>query len=156
MGGTNMGAGIELAYKLKDPSRATWIIVMTDGVSNIGAYQTPDSFKELSRRRPLNSRIITLGYGTEFNAEILKNLGEYTQFDNQEQIATVFGSLAFEVMNTWGFNARISILNKPDEYQMLKIVIGQEDIGSLYPDKIFRYGCVFGPTDLKTFKESKD
>lgn len=96
-GSTNMGAGIELAYSLCTDALASWIIVFTDGESNKGKFQSIEAFSQLENRKPVHSKIISLGYGTDFDAKILDTIGDFTYLQNQESIPGFMGALSHEV-----------------------------------------------------------
>lgn len=129
---TNMGAGIELAYTLVDPAKVTWIVVLTDGVSNKGVHQTPESFKALASRAPFSSRLLTIGYGEDFDAEILNSIGDFTHLESSEQIPILMGALAHEVSTASMFNV---FIDTPNEY-----VFGQSSVGVLSNERTFLAG----------------
>lgn len=134
---TNMGAGIEMAYTLVDPTKVTWIVVLTDGVSNKGLHQTPESFKALASRAPPSSRLLTIGYGEDFDVEILNSIGDFTHLENSEQIPILMGALAHEVSTASMFNVFIGVDGSPNEY-----VFGQSSVGVLSNERFFLAGFV--------------
>lgn len=145
-GGTNMGAGVELAYSHVTPEVPTWVIVMTDGLSNDGLYQHRDSFKELAAKAPRLTNIVTLGYGSEFDVDTLVNLGEFTYVADQEKIPGVFGSLSNEILTSWGMKAQITTKGNS--------IIGRSNVGILFPDKKYTFATVRGEgTEEKEFAE---
>ena len=136
---TNMGAGIELAFSLSDPERCTWIVVMTDGISNHGKYQCRESFQRLRDMAPNNTRIVTLGYGKSFNTKVLTIMGEFTYIETKEQIPMVFGSIANELKHTWGFGAYWKMTGNVPIY---KYIIGSPKFGCLYQQREFTTGII--------------
>ena len=150
---TNMGAGLLLAFDRTSVNKATWIVVMTDGHCNRGLYRTCDSFKRLLAKCPQNTQIVTLGYGKNFQPDILQVLGDFTYIEDEEAIPTVLGSLANEFMTSWGFKAKF-IIPEYDNQQITsnsfakdetvwgRVIIGQKDIGALYDQREVAYGYV--------------
>lgn len=96
-GSTNMGDGITTAINRVDPKKATWMVVFTDGESNRGSHQSIDSFRELARRVPPNVKVITIGYGTDYNPDVLTTLGDFTYIEDAESIASVMGAISHEI-----------------------------------------------------------
>ncbi len=161
---TNMGAGLLLAFDRTSVNKATWIVVMTDGHCNRGLYRTCDSFKRLLAKCPQNTQIVTLGYGKNFQPDILQVLGDFTYIEDEEAIPIVLGSLANEFMTSWGFKAKF-IIPEYDNQQITanigwgrgskiptsngfskgetvwgRVIIGQKDIGALYDQREVAYG----------------
>ena len=147
-GSTNMGEGIELAYSLcpqggaahmQGPdARASWIVVLTDGESNQGKYQSVEAFTDLALRIPPNAKIISLGYGTEFNMHILDSIGDFTYLQDSESIPGFMGSLAHEISTCSVLNVRIGFPQRPDEDKdnlkdlrspRIDIVFGSQNVG---------------------------
>ncbi len=140
---TNMGAGLTLAFEKTSANRATWIVVMTDGHSNKGLYRTCDSFKILLTKCPTDTQIVTLGYGKNFQPDILQLLGDFTYIEDEEAIPTVLGSLANEFMTSWGFKAQFII----PEYDGGRVIIGQKNIGALYAHREVAYSYLVPDTE---------
>jgi hypothetical protein len=146
---TNMGAGIEMAYQqIKD--EIAWIVVLTDGVSNVGVYQRASSFALLAEHRPKHSKIIPLGYGTSFDVETLNKIGNYTYVNDSEIISSVFGSLISEVMTAYGVDGKITLPSLPppavidDEIirpapieDNSRIIVGTPNFGTLFSERSF-------------------
>jgi uncharacterized protein YegL len=132
IGSTNLGDALELSLSKVSQHRATWIVVLTDGKSNHGPYQTKESFDKFAKKIPENVKIIPLGYGTEFDVDILCSLGAYTYLEDIEYIPSVIGSLAYEFMFSWGFNSKF-------EGPFIKNIIGTPKIGCIYKDRSYIY-----------------
>lgn len=96
-GSTNMGDGITTAINRVDPKKATWMVVFTDGESNRGSHQSTDAFRELARKIPPNVKVITIGYGTDYNPDVLTTLGDFTYIEDVESIASVMGAISHEI-----------------------------------------------------------
>lgn len=147
---TNMGAGLEMAYT-QIKNEIGWIVVLTDGISNVGAYQRATSFSNLAKLRPKHSKIIPLGYGTSFDVETLDKMGNYTYVNNSEVISSVFGSLIYEIMTAYGVDGKIILpspfielpedeLIKPiQEEEHPRTIIGASDFGTLFSQRKFLY-----------------
>ena len=136
---TNMSAGIRLGFEHTDPEKCTWLIIMSDGKSNRGECQTSESFQTLMESTPSNTRVMTLGYGDSFNIKTMKSIGDFTYVENREYIPSVFGSIANEFMNTWGFNVRWKYVCESQGVKY-RYVIGNPNIGSLYKDREYTIG----------------
>ena len=131
---TNMGAGIELAFQKTSKKKCTWIVVMTDGHSNRGQYQTLTGFEDLMGKIPPLTKVISLGYGNEFNCDILQAIGEFTYVESAEIIPSVLGSIINEFVFSWGFDAKFEYNGSLGG---LTSIIGQHDIGCLYQEREF-------------------
>ena len=135
-GYTNMGAGIVLAFAKTDPRKATWIVVLSDGRSNQGAYQSPDAFTKLMTVKPSRTRVLSIGYGDNFNADTLRAIGDFTYISDPEDIPVFFGNLATEVHTAVAITASIKASFGG------KIVIGSKKIGCLCSGRDYLYGIV--------------
>ena len=132
---TNIGAGVQMAFNRIHSKRCSWVVVMSDGMPNYGDYQSTESFRVLAKSSPSNTRIITLGYGNDFNANVLCNLGEFTYVATQEQIPMVFGSIINEVVQAWGFDGKWDIEGYPGDMEKVLFVVGAPTFGSLYNER---------------------
>lgn len=145
---TNMGDAIKLAFTKINPNKYTWIIIMTDGNSNQGPCRTASSFQRLVTSKPLNTKIVTLGYGDNFDPNVLNQVGNFVYVQNSEFIPMVLGNLAGEIVTTVGFNCTI------DNSEMLpseisddtvidtgtgKILVGNRVVGTLSSQKVYNY-----------------
>ncbi len=166
---TNMSDGLKMAFEKVHPDLFTWIIVMTDGESNMGPCRTANSFQKfVTRTKPLNSKIVTLGYGNKFDPEVLDVVGNFVYLENAEMIPVVLGNLAEEIMTSIGFNCTIdtptittinnpntnnpnptelteltddTIIDAGDNNQIYqgKILVGNRVVGSLCNNRIYNY-----------------
>lgn len=148
---TNMGAGIEMAFALarENPNKATWIVVLTDGVSNAGMYQTPESFAFLAKLAPLNTKLVTIGYGDNFDPNILNALGDFSHLKGVEDIPVLMGALAHEVSTASMFGVKIDMGENMGENRSetksetkSEIKIGQTFVGVLSTGREFIFGFV--------------
>ena len=161
-GKTDMGKAIELGFSINDKSKCTWMLILSDGVSNAGKCQTLESFKKLKERTPANTSIVTVGYGSNFDIEVLRELGRgFVYAENIETIPTIFGSLAHEVTTSLGFNASMHLSyfdpsRDNSNLKDLKFVIGENDIGSIYSEKNFITGLLIeDPELIESLKDSE-
>lgn len=175
---TNMGSGIELAFNITNPDLFTWIVVMTDGESNKGKYRHINSFQSLATKKPLNSKIITLGYGKDCNLNILNNIGYFTHIKNKEDISIVFCSISIEIIYSWGFNCIIDAPNYKSiiddssidvnsstiivadgmENNIVKTLMGNRIVGPILLENVYDYiylphGTIKDYTMLKKYKK---
>lgn len=153
---TNLGAALTLAFQKKVLNYATWIIILTDGKPNRGLYQTLESFQEIMHKVPPETKIIPLGYSTDFDPEILSILGTMIYLDSEESIPETLGSIMGEIVTCYGMNAHIhipNILNSlreevgsddliivSDVIEPSRDLIGNKDIGCVYNDRKYLYG----------------
>ena len=92
---------------------------MTDGESNMGPQKTADAFHKLvTRNKPLNCKVVSLGYGENFDPEVLNLVGTFVYVDNKEMIPVVLGNLSNEITESFGFNCTITV---PDGNQITEI-----------------------------------
>jgi len=146
---TNLGAGIELAFSKKDLEKNTWIIVMSDGECNKGQYRTCRSFKKLCNlSKPQKCKLISLGYGQQFDSEVLRVLGNFVYIDNSEKIPYIFGNIAEEINTAWAYDCEIDIFNdnhldddiiipEGKKDSRVKILIGDKNIETLSHNKTY-------------------
>jgi hypothetical protein len=148
---TNMGDALLMAFQKCLPDYATWIILLTDGVSNKGLYQTVNGFTTLMTSIPIHTKIIPLGYTTEFDPSILSALGTMTYLDSQECIAEVFGGIMAEIVTCYGIDARIHLPSLESQLidsdtiitapiGIARDIIGTPCIGCLFSEREFIYG----------------
>ncbi len=134
-GSTNMGAGIEMAFecfRTQEEDKASWLVILTDGVSNKGNFQTKESFVALADRKPKNTKIITLGYGDDFDANILNAIGDFTYLKDRESISGFMGALALEI-------STCSIINVRTDSR-LKMDFGTQNVGNFANERKYSYG----------------
>ena len=160
---TNMSSGIIKAFEMINPNRVTWIIIMTDGESNMGKYRTSQSFQFLATTKPLNTKIITLGYGQQFNPEVLSKIGEFTYMDTNEKMPLIFGNIAGEIMTSWAINCTLDIIENNMSNTLIElhddtiipslnetnigdniqnngqIIVGERMIGTLYDGRSYNF-----------------
>lgn len=144
---TNMGDALKLAFDKVDPNKYTWIIAMTDGNSNKGPCKTANSFQRLvTTNKPWNAKIVTLGYGENFDPEVLNRVGSFVYLEDSEMIPVVLGNLAEEIMTSVGFNCVIDIpnANLPTELDEDTIIVPDGEDSSI-PGKIIIGNRVVGP-----------
>lgn len=168
---TNMGDALKEAFRKIDPDRFSWIVVFTDGESNEGPCRTLNSFDRLIvNSKPLNSKIVTIGYGERFNPEILDKIGTFVYVDDREKIPIVLGNLSEEILESIGFNCTVDISDKPlveeinDDTIIVpmgedtkiegKVLVGDRVIGSLVNGK--SYDLVYLPHGNNIFKNKLD
>ncbi len=153
---TNMGAALNLAFDKINPEIFTWVIVMTDGESNIGPCKTVKSFHKLiTEKKPINTKIISLGYGSSFDPDVLNKIGTFVYVKESKVIPVVLGNVADEIMKAVAFNCVINIptinyceeLNEdtiiiPDGTEKIimgKTIIGKRLLGTLCSGDNYNY-----------------
>lgn len=154
---TNMGEGLKLAFQVLNPSIVSWIVVMTDGESNKGKHRTVNSFHKLvTQEKPFNSKIISLGYGKDFNPEVLNRIGTFSYIQDTEMISVVLGNIVDEIIYSKYFNCTVELEGLPgNEIEELsddtiiiasdmddvkgEIIIGDRFMGTLISGQIQHY-----------------
>lgn len=170
---TNMGDALKLAFSKTDPEKYSWVIVMTDGDSNQGPCRTATGFHRLiSKHRSPRTKIITLGYGDEFDPEVLNRVGNFVYIEHREIIPVVLGNLAEEILTATKFNCVIDILGKEilefNDYTVIepegegklsegKVIVGDRVTEALCEGKTYRYvylphGNNQSESDLNNYK----
>lgn len=151
---TNIGDALKMAFEKKSLECATWIILLTDGVSNKGPCQTVEGYRSLMSELPMNTKIVPLGYTSEFDPDTLSVMGTMTYIDSEESISEILGGIVGEIVSCYGFNAHIvlpTINDKvihPEEIITVPSVIpakpldiiGTKIIGCLFNERKFIYG----------------
>ncbi|HET7601032.1 MAG TPA: VIT domain-containing protein, partial [Gemmatimonadales bacterium] len=75
-GGTDIGAALDAALRgVRDRSRLSLIILLTDGLPSVGE-RAPDRIAERAARRRDGARIFPLGVGEDVNTYLLDRLGK--------------------------------------------------------------------------------
>lgn len=146
---TNLSEGLLVSFQKVDPNCATWIIVLTDGVPNCGRHLRAESFANLVGTMPPHTKIVPLGYGTEFDPDILSALGVMTYIESREFISSVMGSIMGEIATCYGLSGIIALPSasgyKTDIIVPVAIphdIIGSSHVGTLYSERTFMYGVV--------------
>lgn len=150
---TNLSAALVLAFEKKLPDYATWIVLITDGRPNRGLHQTTEAFAELMLKIPPQTKIIPLGYTTDFDPEILSILGTMIFLDNEEAIAETLGSIMGEIATCYGVRATINLPSLPQEtispedmivvpeiIGVARDIIGSRDMDCVYNERRYLYG----------------
>lgn len=116
-GSTNLSASLaNLKEVVKGETMKTGVILLTDGHANRGIYDTPSllqMFKKLREENPLLS-IACLAYGTDHNADLLKNIsleasGSYSIVSNLEDAATVIGDVFGSLISCCAQNVKVEL-----------------------------------------------
>jgi len=157
---TNMGDAMKLGFEKVNENKYSWIIIMTDGESNEGPNRTAKSFAKLAKTKPINSKIISLGYGDKFEPDVLENIGTFVYVENSEKIPVVFGNLVNEITTSVKFgcsvfmgvtkdnNSNIDIIDPNEISSKGKVIVGSNDIGPLCQDKEYNYIYLMGSDEI--------
>jgi hypothetical protein len=100
---TNLSAGIVQSREsliTDDPQIKQGILLLTDGVANLGLTRAADILELVTNtvNRFSGTSISCVGYGTDHNSELLQNIsteggGSYYVVNNLEDVAIVFGDI---------------------------------------------------------------
>lgn len=143
---TNMGDALKLAFSKKDPNCVTWIILFTDGMSNRGPCQTIDSFKNIMNEIPIHTKVIPLGFTTNFDPDILSVIGAMTYIETEENIPEIFGGIVGEIVTCYGFDAIVTLPSlsnnyiNPDDIIIVPDIINERPRDAIGSNRI---GCLF-------------
>lgn len=136
-GGTNLEAGLQKGLKKSDRERTTAVVLVTDGVANIGAT-THDYFLKLVRQRDL--RLFTFIIGNSANTPLL------------DEITAASGGFAMDISTRDDIYGRILQAKNKVFYQALHDAevsfsggrisrVVPEEVGSLYRgDQLVMFG----------------
>lgn len=169
---TNMGDALVKGFEKCSHDKFTWIIVMTDGESNEGPCRTANSFQRMvARNKPINSKVVSLGYGDRFDPEVLNVIGTFVYVKNKEMIPVVLGNLAHEINNSSVFNVIIDMDNDSTEeindntliipsgvvVEKGKIIVGSRLMGPFSPRKDYHFvylphGNLVSSDNLRNYK----
>jgi uncharacterized protein YegL len=140
---TNMGDGLRIAFDIVNNEKASWIIVLTDGESNKGTYQTVEEFKELiNDRKQNNAKLVTIGFGKNTDPDVLNSIGEYVCIFERKDIMKVIGALYNEITTS-------SIINLTIEPSgSYTTEIGNTNVGVLFNDRVYIYACTGNVTSF--------
>jgi hypothetical protein len=136
-GKTNMGGAVVESLKMVDPSRPSWILVFTDGETNAGEYLSPTDFGGLACWAPPLCKIMTFGYGDQFNAQTCSALGHFTHIENQDKIAGIMGAVVGDIVHACFQDVRFF------EDDSVVPVIGMRKIQSIPAGKNMRVAFKF-------------
>jgi Mg-chelatase subunit ChlD len=79
-GGTNLHGGLMLGYREAkanfDPEKANRVILLTDGVANVGTTETDQIVRESQRFNNKGIDLSTIGLGHDFNRQLLRELAD--------------------------------------------------------------------------------
>jgi uncharacterized protein YegL len=153
---TNMGDALKLAFKRINRHVFSWVILMTDGESNEGPCRTAGSFQRLvTSSKPLNTKIISLGYGNHFDPDVLNRVGIFVYLEDPERIPVVLGNIAEEIITAVGFNCVVDVSESSEISELTddtiivaageddkipgKTIVGNRVMGTLCSGKIYNH-----------------
>jgi len=144
-GSTNVEAGLRLGYELAgetyDDGRVNRVILLSDGVANVGLVD-PDGLAALVRKdADRGIQLLTIGVGLgNFNDELLEQLadhgdGFYAYVDTEEEAERLFEDNLVATLVTLAIDAKIQVEFDEDIVEEYRL-IGFENRGVL--DRDFR------------------
>lgn len=142
-GSTNVEAGLELGYDLAretfDDDRVNRVILLSDGVANVGLTD-PDGLAEMIRRdADRGIQLLTIGVGLgNFNDVLLEQLadqgdGFYAYVDTDEEAERLFEDNLTATLVTLAIDAKIQVEFDEDVVEEYRL-IGFENRGVLDSD----------------------
>ena len=142
-GSTNVEAGLELGYDLAaetfDEDRVNRVILLSDGVANVG-LTNPDRLADMIRRdADRGIQLLTIGVGLgNFNDELLEQLadqgdGFYAYVDTDDEAERLFEDNLTATLVTLAIDAKIQVEFDEDVVEEYRL-IGFENRGVLDSD----------------------
>lgn len=138
-GGTNLEAGLLCLEPIVHSVHS--VFLLTDGHINEGMSHSSGLMKLLYRSLPAGTPVHTLGYGSDHNIHLLRDMsvrsrGSYTYADAAELIPAIVGDIVGGLESMVGQNGILSI---PDGWRCLELGVHPEDkvynVGSLIAEK---------------------
>jgi len=121
-GSTNAEAGLvrgyDMALREADRGRAVLVLLLSDGVANVGATRTDDILEEIGERGDIGLSTIGVGLGP-FNDELMEQLankadGTYHYIDSTHEARRIFGSNIVSLLALAARDAKIQVEFNPD------------------------------------------
>ena len=142
-GSTNVEAGLELGYDLAaetyDEDRVNRVILLSDGVANVGLTD-PDGLARMIRRdADRGIQLLTIGVGMgNFNDELMEQLadqgdGFYAYVDTEDEAERLFEDNLTATLVTLAIDAKIQVEFDEDVVEEYRL-IGFENRGVLDSD----------------------
>lgn len=140
-GCTNMSAGFLLARDVLHEAEKTGLLILTDGLANMGivGHDSLQRILESHRQSFPQLSIHCVGYGTDHNADLLRsiaefNAGSYNIVNSVEDTAFAFGDTLGGLMSCAAQNVTLTvphntIVQSPYKYNK---TTGQIQIGDVY------------------------
>ena len=111
-GGTNMEDAIEVLSDVSE-SHIDAIFLMTDGHVNTGITNSAGLLRLIAARLPGGTPVNTLGFGSNHNAEMLRDMavrgcGSYTYADSTELIPAIIGDIVGGLIDQVGSHSYLT------------------------------------------------
>ncbi len=97
---TNLEAGLEVGYKLRGDLVLNHIYVLTDGQPNVGNSSTEYFRKFTESKANWWTFVAAIGYGDDYNVEILRQIGQFSHVRNDEAIPATIGQFMGQLIST--------------------------------------------------------
>ena len=116
-GSTNAEAGLTLGYRMAlseaDRGRAVLVLLLSDGVANVGATRTDDILEEIGERGDIGLSTIGVGLGP-FNDELMEQLankadGTYHYIDTPAEARRIFVENLTSLLASVARDAKIQV-----------------------------------------------
>lgn len=131
-GGTNMGSGMELAYrnanKFLGDGRNARVVVMSDGDANIGRTRHGSILNAVKGYVSEGVTLSTVGYGTgNYNDHLMEQLanagnGNYSYIDGQEAIDKIFGQDLVGTLEVIAKDVKIQVEFNPSVVNRYRLI----------------------------------
>lgn len=144
--GTNLYAGLKQALWKTDEDRTSAIILVTDGVANVGKTEKKQFFELLENK---DIRLFTFVMGNSANRPLLEGLAKYSNGFSQSisNSDDILGQIMWAVEKV-GYQALHDIEVKVNGVKVKDL--SPENIGSIYRgQQIMLYGHYFGEGDAE-------
>ena len=121
-GSTNAGAGLERGFELAQAEarrgRDVLVMLLSDGVANVGATRTDEILRDIGDRDEIGLTTIGVGLGP-FNDVLMEQLansadGTYHYIDSTHEARRIFGSNIVSLLALAARDAKIQVEFNPD------------------------------------------
>jgi Ca-activated chloride channel family protein len=131
-GGTDMGSGMELAYREANKhlgsDRTSRVIVLSDGDANIGRTSHDQILKQIKGYVSEGVTMSTVGFGTgNYNDVLMEQLadagnGNYTYIDSSQTMRRVFADELTSTLEVIAQDAKIQVEWNPDVVRTYRLL----------------------------------
>ena len=129
-GSTNTEAGLvrgfEMAQQEAASGRTTLVILLSDGVANVGATRTDDILERIGDRADIGLTTIGVGLGP-FNDVLMEQLansadGTYHYIDSSEEARRIFADNLSSLLSLVARDAKIQVVFNPDTVRSYRLL----------------------------------
>ena len=129
-GSTNAEAGLtrgyEMARREADGDRSVLVLLLSDGVANVGATRTDDILEEIGERSDIGLSTVGVGLGP-FNDVLMEQLanradGTYRYIDSPDEARRIFVDDLVSLLSLAARDARIQVAFNPETVRSYRLL----------------------------------